>query len=179
MIPIPKDDFFSWQDQCLKYRYGLGYVTPRPGSPWPQGAWGQFFWPCVYFDSSTYHFVFSHKGLYAEIPHLVHEKYALLSRFAAETSGLSQLMSSESEGCSLTTKLRRHFFPGGQICHYLNMVARWLYIAKWIAPPRPPPWRNPRKGRDQMLPSGNPPLLRTIHLFFSHTLSCSKQQRDE
>ena len=25
----------------------------------------------------------------------------------------------------------------------------------WIAPPRPPPWRNPRKVRDQILPSGN------------------------
>ena len=25
----------------------------------------------------------------------------------------------------------------------------------WIAPPGPPPWRNPRKGRDQILPSGN------------------------
>ena len=25
----------------------------------------------------------------------------------------------------------------------------------WIAPPRPPPWRNPRKGRDQILPAGN------------------------
>ena len=25
----------------------------------------------------------------------------------------------------------------------------------WIAPPRPPPWPNPRKGRDQILPSGN------------------------
>ena len=25
----------------------------------------------------------------------------------------------------------------------------------WIAPPRPPPWRNPKKGRDQILPSGN------------------------
>ena len=24
-----------------------------------------------------------------------------------------------------------------------------------IAPPRPPPWHNPRKGRDQILPSGN------------------------
>ena len=24
----------------------------------------------------------------------------------------------------------------------------------WIAPPHPPPWRNPRKGRDQILPSG-------------------------
>ena len=25
----------------------------------------------------------------------------------------------------------------------------------WIAPPCPPPWHNPRKGRDQILPSGN------------------------
>ena len=25
----------------------------------------------------------------------------------------------------------------------------------WIAPPHPPPWHNPRKGRDQILPSGN------------------------
>ena len=25
----------------------------------------------------------------------------------------------------------------------------------WIAPLRPPPWSNPRKGRDQILPSGN------------------------
>ena len=31
-------------------------------------------------------------------------------------------------------------------------------VARWIAPPRPPPWRNPRKGRDQILPSGNPGL---------------------
>ena len=34
----------------------------------------------------------------------------------------------------------------------------------WIAPPRPPPWRNPRKGRDQILRSGNlaqgPPAAR-------------------
>ena len=28
----------------------------------------------------------------------------------------------------------------------------------WIAPPSPPPWRNPRKGRDQILPSGNTAL---------------------
>ena len=25
----------------------------------------------------------------------------------------------------------------------------------WIAPPCPPPWSNPRKGKDQILPSGN------------------------
>ena len=25
----------------------------------------------------------------------------------------------------------------------------------WIVPPRPPPWHDPRKGRDQILPSGN------------------------
>ena len=28
----------------------------------------------------------------------------------------------------------------------------------WIAPPRPPPWCNPRKGRDQILLSGNTDL---------------------
>ena len=39
-----------------------------------------------------------------------------------------------------------------------NKVAIWLNLIPsfpWIAPPRPPPWRNPRKGRDQILPSGN------------------------
>ena len=30
-----------------------------------------------------------------------------------------------------------------------------LRYASWIAPPRPPPWRNPRKGRDQILTSCN------------------------
>ena len=32
------------------------------------------------------------------------------------------------------------------------------------APPRPSPWRNPRKGRDQILPSGNLERGRTRHL---------------
>ena len=32
-----------------------------------------------------------------------------------------------------------------------NLIPSFL----WIAPPTPPPWRNPRKGRDQILPSGN------------------------
>ena len=27
-----------------------------------------------------------------------------------------------------------------------------------LAPPSPPPWHNPRKGRDQILPSGNTDL---------------------
>ena len=38
------------------------------------------------------------------------------------------------------------------------MVARWRNLIPsfpWIAPPRPPPWPNPRKGRDRILPSGN------------------------
>ena len=36
--------------------------------------------------------------------------------------------------------------------------ARWQNLIPsfpWIVPPRPPPRRNPRKGRDQILPSGN------------------------
>ena len=35
----------------------------------------------------------------------------------------------------------------------------------WIAPPRPPPWRNPRKGRDKILPSGNHGLQHCIASF--------------
>ena len=29
------------------------------------------------------------------------------------------------------------------------------FLSLDCAPPRPPPWRNPRNGRDQILPSGN------------------------
>ena len=57
------------------------------------------------------------------------------------------------------------------ICLALQASGLWLRYASlqnlissfpWIAPPRPPPWRNPRKGRDQIMPSGNhgPELLR-------------------
>ena len=35
------------------------------------------------------------------------------------------------------------------------MLQNWIPSFPWIAPPRPPPWHNPRKGRDQILPSGN------------------------
>ena len=45
------------------------------------------------------------------------------------------------------------FGPSG----FWNM-APLRYAAKFdsfLAPPHPPPWRNPRKGRDQILPSGN------------------------
>ena len=34
-------------------------------------------------------------------------------------------------------------------------LQNWIPSFPWIAPPRPPPWRNPRKGRDPILPSGN------------------------
>ena len=34
-------------------------------------------------------------------------------------------------------------------------LQNWFPSFPWIAPPRHPPWRNPRKGRDQILPSGN------------------------
>ena len=51
-----------------------------------------------------------------------------------------------------------------RMCLALRASGLWLRYAAlqnlipsfpWIAPPRPPPWRNPRKGRDQILPSGN------------------------
>ena len=49
-----------------------------------------------------------------------------------------------------------------RMCLALRASRLWLRYATlqnlipsfpWIAPPRPPPWRNPRKGRDQILPS--------------------------
>ena len=52
-----------------------------------------------------------------------------------------------------------------RMCLALRASGLWLRYATlqnlipsfpWIAPPRPPPWRNPRKGRDLILPSGNP-----------------------
>ena len=51
-----------------------------------------------------------------------------------------------------------------RMCLALLASGLWFHYATlqnlipsfpWIAPPRPPPWRNPRKGRDQILPSGN------------------------
>ena len=51
-----------------------------------------------------------------------------------------------------------------QMCLALRASGLWLRYATlqnlipsfpWIAPPRPPSRRNPRKGRDQILPSGN------------------------
>ena len=52
-----------------------------------------------------------------------------------------------------------------RMCLALRASELWLCYAAlqnlipsfpWIAPPRPPPWRHPRKGRDQILPSGKP-----------------------
>ena len=61
--------------------------------------------------------------------------------------------------------------PPGSRYGYQTAVARFLDCIRasglrlryatlqnsfpWIAPPHTPPWRNPRKGRDQILPSGN------------------------
>ena len=51
-----------------------------------------------------------------------------------------------------------------RMCLALQASGLWLRYATlqnlihsfpWIAPPHPPLWRNPRKGRDQILPSGN------------------------
>ena len=36
-----------------------------------------------------------------------------------------------------------------------HKVARWQHLIPFFASPHPPPWRNPRKGRDQILLSGN------------------------
>ena len=50
------------------------------------------------------------------------------------------------------------------MCLALRASGLWLRYATlqnlipsfpWIVPPRPPPWHDPRKGRDQILPSGN------------------------
>ena len=45
----------------------------------------------------------------------------------------------------------------------------------WIAPPHPPPWHNPRKGRDQILPSGNLVWDNRIH----HSLLVLRRRVDE
>ena len=61
-----------------------------------------------------------------------------------------------------------------RMCMALRASGIWLRYAAlqnvipsfpWIAPPRPPPWRNPRKGKDQILPSGN--LGTFLHFFFA------------
>ena len=59
------------------------------------------------------------------------------------------------------------------MCLALRASGLWLRYAvlqnlipsfPWIAPPRPPPWGNPRKGRDQILPSGNLAIICTCPL---------------
>ena len=48
------------------------------------------------------------------------------------------------------TSLQKGNFEMGE----MQKVARWQNLIPsfpWIAPPHPPPWRNPRKGRDQIL----------------------------
>ena len=51
-----------------------------------------------------------------------------------------------------------------RMCMALRASGLWLRYATlqnlipsfpWIAPQRPPPWHNQRKGRDKILPSGN------------------------
>ena len=74
-------------------------------------------------------------------------------RAAAATAG-------RNHGCQMAVAifLESHVFcPSG-----FSTMALLRYAAKFYPflsldcpPPRPPPWRNPRKGRDQILPSGN------------------------
>ena len=55
-------------------------------------------------------------------------------------------------------------------CLWLCYAAlqNWIPSFPWIAPPHTPPWRNPRKGRDQILPSGNfvMSFLSSFHLTY-------------
>ena len=46
------------------------------------------------------------------------------------------------------------WLPDGDI-HVFGPSGFWTMAPLRCAPPCPPPWRNPRKGRDQILPSGN------------------------
>ena len=70
-----------------------------------------------------------------------------------------------------------------RMCLALRASGLWLRYATlqnlipsfpWIAPPHPPPWRNPRKGRDQILPSGNLdlrfPVPKNLPPFDAHPL---------
>ena len=40
--------------------------------------------------------------------------------------------------------------------------------------PRPPPWRNPRKGRDQILPSGNLVILPCLQIEFRKSFTAMR-----
>ena len=42
-------------------------------------------------------------------------------------------------------------WASGLWLRYAAVLQNWIPPFPWIAPPRPPPWRNPRKGRDQIL----------------------------
>merc|ERR1719460_1918199 len=88
----------------------------------------------------------------------------------------------KNAGLILSTEERNTMNYGCQIviarfldhmCSALWASGLWLRYATlqnlipsfpWIAPPRPPPWRNPRKGRDQILPSGNPEINQSAGL---------------
>ena len=70
---------------------------------------------------------------------------------------------SKKLGCPMLIILRVARFLD-HMCLALRASGLWLCYATlqnlipsfpWIAPPRPPPQRNSRKGRDQILPSGN------------------------
>ena len=76
-----------------------------------------------------------------------------------ETQWLTELKPSQGHGCQMAIA---RFLD--RMCLALRASGLWLRCATlqnlipsfpWIAPPRPPPRRNPRKGRDQILPSSN------------------------
>ena len=51
-------------------------------------------------------------------------------------------------------------------------------LCYWIGPPRPPPWRNPRKGRNQILLSGNTASQSKLN-YSSGSLHPQQRQRTE
>ena len=59
--------------------------------------------------------------------------------------------------CFFLTQPLRSRLPDGysQISRLFATLQNLIPSFPWIAPPRPPPWSNPRKGRDQILPSSN------------------------
>ena len=80
----------------------------------------------------------------------------------SQTGARSERICNSKHGCQMAIA---RFLD--RMCLAFRASGLWLRYATlqnlipffpWIAPPRPPPWRNPRKGRDQILPSGNPAL---------------------
>ena len=60
-------------------------------------------------------------------------------------------------GCQMAIAkfLGRMCWPFGLLDYGSATLQNLIPSSPWIVPPRPPPWRNPRNGRHQILPCGN------------------------